>query len=1114
MSRLRRYLLLFCIVGLLNTQARSKIFDEYTFDRAIENWQLPRRGVIHIGIPGYQWQAGVFWDGSLLFGPTNSLRNVSAVSKECIELGDNQAHVSFAYGSPMRFIDRRGNANPVIKRSFFDNLFPIPEISFIQDGIRYEQTVFANFLDNPPEYGMVKSEGTDTLITCSKFEVSNPSSKKRSSSVWIYFGDLAHTRYFYKTVVDEKIDNSLAHRFEAPFGYLDIKKNDTLLEKSLWDNRSVTITGWIKDNGQQSEGTIFACWPNWKVVYDSNSQSVSFISLKNGNENKPTSSKTSFDNLNKWHFFAVTVDTDSNEVQVFYGDKDSPTELAGRHAYSDGIMTHHEKYGAILTLGSELTGGNSHIFRGMLDELRIWSKSKTILTADEIELVRQYDLNEKPDKTFEFINKANIYFSFEGETGFGQDNECWKNRGVSGYGEGPSFIEDNNQLKYPGITTDGFKGNAYDGSNINKDETANSYDYGRRGTDIETSESEKNIRYVLPSPDKGTIQWHESITACDGYTSPNMEVKKVIEWQTGLEPGQKATLYLMVPYGLVDKNDGQKIAELQPEEEFREICEYWRGIIASKSGKINTADKWFTNYTDTVTGHMLNKVAYRQNSDLWMYKTQQNCYELNWVVCGAKALPSLDLLGLTDFSRPILQSYIDYQSDDIGNMDRKKMGHGEKLGGEGFAKYPGYLGNFKEWLGNPIIWGHGLVLWDLAGHYRITRDKQWLGEGEGSPLLAILDGCEWLKVQRARTKFEKDGKKISYWGLLPPASVHDWLAGSVIINDAYCIQGMAESVRLLREIGHPRYEEFASELADYRQCLKQNYILARDSAKPMILEDGSAIPFVPRSTEELDWKKIDWTYTSYGPGRAGAVGAIEPDDELIDQFISFLEAGFPKCHNLIDPRNDSAEQSWYDVSAFAPENSPRTNIWRHYIDYEINWPMTNLFLQRDDLPRFFECFFNSFAIIDRSWMIGAESIDGVPGCSPGEAVRWSAIRNMFVNEIGGYDGSQQELFLLQAIPKEWLKAGEHLSAKDMRTYFGGKIDIDINIAENGMSLEVALEIDVAVKPSRILVRLRSQHGGDLISAKVNKKQVQVIDSDIIELKQEKKSFFSIEAAFE
>ena len=387
---------------------------------------------------------------------------------------------------------------------------------------------------------------------------------------------------------------------------------------------------------------------------------------------------------------------------------------------------------------------------------------------------------------------------------------------------------------------------------------------------------------------------------------------------------------------------------------------------------------------------------------------------------------------------------------------------------------------------------HGLALQALAAHYRITRDRQWLGSGPRSPLQAILDACDWIAVQRKRTMREVGGRKVPQWGLLPAASAHDWLSGSVIFNDAWCIAGMAEAVRLLREIDHPRWAEVANELHDYRACLKARYTEARDRARRVPLDDGTSIPFVPRMITELDWVGLDWTYAGYGPLRAGGLGALDPHDALVDQTLAFLEAGRPTANPV-----------------------QRECFWQHYVEPETHWPMYDVFLNRDDLPRFVELLFNNLAAaVHEDFRVGCEAREGVVSVSPADAEHWRMVREMFVREIGGYDGSEQGLFLLQAIPRAWLRPGERLAISEMGTHLGGKIGVDLQVASDGNSLTVdATLTKLTVKPKEIRVRLRSGDGRPLASATVNGRPTPVQPGDVLALPVQTEGTFRIVGHF-
>jgi hypothetical protein len=617
----------------------------------------------------------------------------------------------------------------------------------------------------------------------------------------------------------------------------------------------------------------------------------------------------------------------------------------------------------------------------------------------------------------------------------------------------------------------------------------------------------KKIRYVIPPPEEGILVWHDQVARPKGVGNP---ARRIIEWKVELSPNQVSEFRLIVPFGVIDRSTAEEIVRLNSDSLLEEVRGFWRNIVDDSAGVITTADSFVNDYAAVAAAQTIGQIGYRHQAQVWMCKTTPAWYELYWPPCSACSLPALDLRGLTKYSRPVLQSMLDTQSDRVENLTREhRPKKGKKtIRSEGFASVPGFLGNFGKWTMNTLLLSHGLELWALASHYRITRDRAWLGEGAGSRLEAIVAACDWLAIQRRRTMREENGKKVPQWGLLPAAAAHDWMSGYTIFNDAYCIYGMIEAVRLLREVDHPKAEELARELNEYRACTGDRYREARDRARPVPAPDGSEMPYVPREINELDWRRTDWTYTGYGPLRAGAWGAWDPHDELVDQALTFLEAGMPKGKGFYFRRSRFSGKDKFGHATADPNfddiDDPKADrhfLWKHYVEYETAFPIgLDLFLQRDDLPRFFEWFFNNISIvIHHGFRVGVESLDGVPSETPGEALRWRAIRGMFVNERGGFDGSQQSLWLLQAIPRSWLKPGGHLAVKEMGTHFGGHVDLDVSFAHDRNSIEVSAAINLAVAPTEIRMRLRSDDGRPMVRALINGEDATVLEGDTIRL---------------
>jgi hypothetical protein len=606
------------------------------------------------------------------------------------------------------------------------------------------------------------------------------------------------------------------------------------------------------------------------------------------------------------------------------------------------------------------------------------------------------------------------------------------------------------------------------------------------------------VRFAIQPPAKGKLTQSDQPVTPKGSGG---EFNGAISWQVPLAPGEAAELCVVVPYAHVTKETGDKLLLLDSQALFDEACSFWKGII-QRDGQITTPDPFFNDYLAAVAGQMTQQTVFHHypSSGVWMYKTSPNHYESFWPCNEAKALPTFDFRGLSEINRKVLQSFVDMQTDDTRGLDRTHMGRGNQLAGEGYAKVKGFLGNFRDWTANPLLLSHGMGMWALAAHYRVTRDREWLGEGPGSPLQAMVDAFDWVSTQRRRTMREENGRKVDHWGMLPAASAHDWLAGSTIFNDAYCIYGMTEVTRLLHEIGHPRAAELQQELNAYRGDLQTVYSAARDRARPVPLADGRALPYIPRIVTELDWSKIDWTYTGYGPLRAGAWGVLDPHDPLVDQSLAFLEAGLPRGESpYYSPFNrEIADVNFTSINS---RDAERHHLWRHYVEYETMWPIGGpLFLARDDLPRYFEWLFNNMAIVlHHDWRVGVESLDGAPSCAPGDSERWQLVRRMFVNETGGWDGSQQDLFLLQAIPRCWLRPNDRLAVRKMKTYFGGQLDLVTETAADGASIQVTLDINLDVPPKKVRMRLRSGDGSPLTAATYDGTELKVLPGDIIEL---------------
>jgi hypothetical protein len=106
---------------------------------------------------------------------------------------------------------------------------------------------------------------------------------------------------------------------------------------------------------------------------------------------------------------------------------------------------------------------------------------------------------------------------------------------------------------------------------------------------------------------------------------------------------------------------------------------------------------------------------------------------------------------------------------------------------------------------------------------------------------------------------------------------------------------------------------------------------------------------------------------------------------------------------------------------------------------------------------------------------------------------------MLLGERGGYDGSQQSLWLFQAVPRSWLKPASRITASDMASHFGGRVDLDLAVANDANSVSANAELRLAVSPKGICIRLRSPDGRPLSRAEINGRPAKLIANDVIQL---------------
>lgn len=565
---------------------------------------------------------------------------------------------------------------------------------------------------------------------------------------------------------------------------------------------------------------------------------------------------------------------------------------------------------------------------------------------------------------------------------------------------------------------------------------------------------EKRLRAQLQTFGKGEVR----PTPCSFAPYFINSHPNAIAYDVELEPRASHTVVFKLPFVTFRGDDGKAILDaLDFEQKFEEMRKYWHSRI-NEGSKIELPDKDLTDFNRAVHPHVLitgdkdvDTGHYMLGAGTWAY----DCYGTETI----DQVRALDLRGYHAQARKYLMPWLDLQG--TRRMDgRFKTQEGAIHGLRVDDEYDYQIGDYSH--------DHGTVLWWLAEHYMLTRDKEWLA----SIADKLVKACDYIVIERKATmKFDENGEKVWEYGLLPECHLDDnpeWLFWYII--SALCYRAMVKVSECLAEIGHPEASRIAREAEEFGADIKRSINLSIERAPVVRLADGTYVPFVPVRAK-LRGRDVGWIRDAlYGP-------------------IHFIDCG------LIDP--NSLEATWilkdYEDNVFA------TRLWGRQIDLEKYWfsqggitiqsnllPNPLVYLQREQPEHAIRAFYNSFAAnLYRDVRCFCEhpilcyGIGAGPFYkTPDESAFLTWLRYLLLREEG------DTLVIGPGIPRAWLNKG--IVCEGMPTYFG---PVSFKIAPDPDGAITAI-IDAPSRhtPAVIDLRIRHPENRRIASVTVNGKE--------------------------
>ncbi|UCG58760.1 MAG: hypothetical protein JSU70_04445 [Phycisphaerales bacterium] len=560
----------------------------------------------------------------------------------------------------------------------------------------------------------------------------------------------------------------------------------------------------------------------------------------------------------------------------------------------------------------------------------------------------------------------------------------------------------------------------------------------RHGQAVAHTSNGQRLRFVIDTAGRGVFAEDGNVTA----------------WSAELGPGDTETLYVYVPSVTVTSE--QEVKALQKRDfdaDVKRVCSFWQKLT-SKATQIQTPEPWINDFYKSHLRHLLINCFKELDSDLLHAHVGTFHYGV-YPNESVMMISDLDRRGLHDHARRNLDSFLHYQGT-VSMPGNFESSEGQFYGAGGHE-----TGGYNK--------SHGYVMWNMAEHWWMTRDRDWMERSADK----LVKACDWVARERKATmRLGPDGSKQLEYGYLPSGSLEDvtdywyWLA-----TNSATVWGFRSLSSALADFGHPESERLEREARAYYDDFLRAITESRIRCPVVRLRDGTYVPKIPSRLYERGRAHGWLRETLEGALFLPAYNLLAPEAPETRWILKDYEDNL-----YISERYGYAipafEQFWFSRGGF----SMQANL--------LDGPLP--YLWRDDIKHFVRAYFNGFAsaFYPEIRMCNEHSLPGL-GHPRGDHFKTSDeaqstywLRLMFVNEMG------QDLYLGQAIPRYWLSHGNIVGIKRAPSHFGVlSFEFKSYAAEN--RIEVVLDPPSRNRPENIFVRIRHPRQRPIKSVTVN-----------------------------
>lgn len=340
--------------------------------------------------------------------------------------------------------------------------------------------------------------------------------------------------------------------------------------------------------------------------------------------------------------------------------------------------------------------------------------------------------------------------------------------------------------------------------------------------------------------------------------------------------------------------------------------------------------------------------------------------------------------------------------------------------------HPGYLGSPEQFKSIDWMADHGSLLFAIANHALQGTDLAQKARYAD----VVVKAAEFIRDAR-RTKGHAGVE-----GILPPARYSDRAAlAQGVWNDGWNYKGLVTGARLLRQIRHPRANEFAAEAEDYRRTFLAAFRKATASAPTWTDARGQAHPMVPTSLHgSVDDGMRHGFYLDTGPLMLVFAGLMSADDPIMQSALAWFREGPPQQLARFGWNHSQVPFLRHEMSSCIPGYS-----WNVFHNHQLG-----------DRQHYLEAMYSQYAgAISQQTRTVCESRGGITGRITHADTPFYMTRLAVVDDVVT-DG---ELHLLRICPLAWISAERTTLFENMPTAYG-PISLRWQLSPDGRSLNI------------------------------------------------------------